>query len=48
MPLHIQQNNPDSELDPVFGNSIAATVAPTAEFAESEERHDVAYQVVRG
>jgi glutamate decarboxylase len=46
MPLHIQQNNPDSELDPVFGNSIAATVAPTAEFPENEERHDVAYQVV--
>ncbi|NMF85211.1 glutamate decarboxylase [Nodosilinea sp. P-1105] len=46
MPLHIQQNNPDSELDEVFGSSYGSMIAPTAEFPDGEARHDAIYQLV--
>ncbi|MFM7448703.1 MAG: glutamate decarboxylase [Leptolyngbyaceae cyanobacterium] len=46
MALHIQQNNPASDLDPIFGTALAATVAPTAKFPETEGRPDVVYQLV--
>lgn len=46
MPLHIHQQTEASELDPIFGSALAASVAPTAKFPEPEGRHDVVYQLV--
>jgi glutamate decarboxylase len=46
MALHIQHNNPSSDLDPIFGSTLAASIASTAKFPENEGRHDVIYQIV--
>jgi len=46
MPLHIQQDGSDSELDPLFGIALASTIAPSAKFPDEEERQDVVYQLV--
>ncbi|GAA5524969.1 glutamate decarboxylase alpha [Microbulbifer aestuariivivens] len=46
MPLHIQQNNQSSELDPIFANPVIDAVAPTASFPEKEARQDAVYQMV--
>jgi glutamate decarboxylase len=46
MALHIQQNNPSSDLDPVFGTALAAAIAPTATFPDEEGRHDAVYQII--